>query len=306
MPAWTSFGADPPDRAALSVVGCGGAGCNALLDLPPTAGVEPVALNDYPHPSLEAVPRRVLTRTQPLEGIAATHPKATKRLETDVERDLAAHLRPAGLVVILAGLGGDTGTWAASIAARVATLLGATTLAVATLPFTVEGLDRRTRAREGFKLLHARAHAVLPFANDGLLKVAPNLPILKAFQVMDHILLKPLTDLSRVLTVGDLPRLRRILQACRHWRVGIGEGRGEHRFYVAVDEALQSPWMDIPLEKAREALVFIEGQDLSRKECTDVLEELARACPAANVTWGAIDRQDKGMPAVRVSLILGA
>jgi len=47
MPTVKSLGdAAEPERPAVKVLGCGGAGCNTLEGIPPIPGLEAIAVND--------------------------------------------------------------------------------------------------------------------------------------------------------------------------------------------------------------------------------------------------------------------
>ena len=72
------------------------------------------------------------------------------------------------IVFITAGMGGGTGTGAASIVAEVAQELGILTVAVVTKPFSFEGNRRMRNAEAGIKALKARVHSLIIILNDKL------------------------------------------------------------------------------------------------------------------------------------------
>ena len=57
------------------------------------------------------------------------------------------------MVFVTTGLGGGTGTGAAPVIARLATELGALTIAVVTRPFKFEGKKRQQQAEAGLEAL---------------------------------------------------------------------------------------------------------------------------------------------------------
>src|SRR5436309_3613018 len=142
MPEARSFrGGTERPRAFL--VGIGGAGCNTLRVVPPTPGLDLLAVNDLPHPSMAGIRRRLFLEKAGLRDLAAMDEHAVRDLVTSAEQALAVELADAELVIPLAGLGGEMGSWGASLCARVAALKGATTLAVVNTPFSAEGSNRR-------------------------------------------------------------------------------------------------------------------------------------------------------------------
>ena len=85
---------------------------------------------------------------------------------------------------------------------------------------------------------------VITYSNDSLLKIAPNLPLRKAFGAMDIIMMAPVIELANALTMEDLLQVRSDFGACKHVRAGIGISSGLDRELRAVDEAFTSPWFD--------------------------------------------------------------
>ena len=81
---------------------------------------------------------------------------------------LAPLLAKADIVILVAGLGGGTGSGMAPYIARLARGAGAVTIAVVTLPFDFEGRRRRATASVAIKRLRSRAEFVLTFSNQEL------------------------------------------------------------------------------------------------------------------------------------------
>jgi cell division protein FtsZ len=81
---------------------------------------------------------------------------------------LAPLLAQADIVILVAGLGGGTGSGMTPYIARLARGGGAVTIAVVTLPFGFEGRRRRAAASIAIKRLRSRAQFVLTFSNQEL------------------------------------------------------------------------------------------------------------------------------------------
>ena len=245
---------------------------------------------------------RVLISEQELNTIATLDDSVVKAMETDAEKLIARELIGYDMVVTVAGLGGNVGGDGANAVARIAKMHNMATWAIVTLPFKAEGTHRRKASEESLKRMEKRSPAVLTFANDQLLEVAPNIPIRRAFDVMGQIMVKPLEAMSRILTKEDIRPLKEFLGRYRELRLGIGEASGEHRTFAAVIEALSSPWMKFDVESTRNVIVFINAAEVDEKLTVDVLHNVALRVPIADVLWGAfIDGEgDK----VRVSMLV--
>lgn len=275
------------ERVRAAIVGCGGAGCNTLRHVAAPAGVDRVAVNDAPHPTMAGVPRRVLLPSGPLEAIASLEEKAIPTLATGEEKELSNVLMDRDLVVALGGLGGEFGGWALGVVSRVARILGDTSLAFATVPFTAEGMLRRHLADAQMSVLRGRADGVVAFANDALLRSYPTVPLAKAFAAMGSIMARPAAALPAVLSRSDLVPLKRFLGRSKDWRFGMGGGSEKHRCFLAVEEAYASPWFTGRHEDVRQAIVLI-AQPLGASHADELLREVRLRSPQADVAWAVL------------------
>src|SRR3989441_10842810 len=221
------------ERARVAIVGCGGAGCNILRHVTSPARAIRIAVTDPVHPSMADTPSRVLVPAASLQAYASMDEKAVQTMETDEEKKISAVLLDRDVILILGDLGGELGGWGMSLVGRVARILGDATLALATVPFTMEGPIRRQLAEAQLQLLQKRVDGVVTFSNDRLLQVARDLPLTKAFAALGAIMARPASSLSDVLGRADVAPLRRMLGRVREWRVGVGGGAGEDRRFVA-------------------------------------------------------------------------
>src|SRR2546428_9541883 len=98
-----------------------------------------------------------------------------------------------------------------SLVGRVARILGDATLALATVPFTMEGPIRRQLAEAQLQLLQKRVDGVVTFSNDRLLQVARDLPLTKAFAALGAIMARPASGLYEVLCPAEVAPVRPIL-----------------------------------------------------------------------------------------------
>ncbi len=275
------------ERIRAAVVGCGGAGCNTLRHVPPAEGIERIAMNDVPHPSMVGISRKVLVPTESLKAIASLEEKAIPTLATGEEKDLSNALMDRDFVVALGGLGGQFGGWALGVVGRVARILGHSSLALVTIPFNAEGRIRRQLAEDQLATLQRRADGVVAFGNDALLRSFPTLPLAKAFGAMGAIMARPAAALPSVLSRSDLVPLKRFLARTRDWRFGMGAGVEKHRCFLAVEEAYASPWFTGRHEDIRQAVVLV-SQPAGASYEDEILREFRLRSPRADLAWAVL------------------
>ncbi len=284
MPDVVRMGQGEPERARIAVVGCGGAGCNVLQQVPADL-VTRVALNDAPHRSMVGIPARLILAQESLPGLAFMDEAAVKELESPEEKAVSGAVLHHDLVVPVAGLGGETGGPAAALVGRVCRILGIPAMSLVTSPFSAEGMNRRRVAEEALALLSRKVDGVVAFSNDELLTLAPQLPLTQAFQVLGAIMVRPLADLARAMTRSDVPALRDALRG-RRWRFGAGEGREKHRSFEAVEEAFTSPWFPRDHDLIDRLVVVASCADFGEPAAADVLHDLHLAAPRASILLG--------------------
>ncbi len=275
------------ERVRAAVVGCGGAGCNTLRYVTPPSGVERIAVNDAPHPSMVGIPRRVILAQGPLKDIASMEEKTIPTLATNEEKEISDALVDRDLIVALGGLGGEFGGWALGVVGRVARILGDVSIAFATVPFAAEGMLRWHLAEDQLSNLRGRADGVVLFGNDALLRAFPKLPLAKAFGALGAIMARPATALPTVLSRSDLVPFKRFLGRARDWRFGMGSGAEKHRCFLAVEEAYASPWFTGRHEDVRGAVVLI-AQPAGALYADEVLREVRLRSPQADVAWAVL------------------
>lgn len=288
MPVVKSLGdTTVPERPTVKVVGCGGAGCNTLRDIPAVPGLDLIGINDESHPSLVGIKNAVYLRTEGLKGIALSSEKVSKQLLTEQEKEIANHIRGADIVYIVSGMGGEMGTWAPTVVAKVARKLGILSIAMTTLPFRVESERRRVVAREGTDLLSRAADCLIVFSNDKILDIAPDLPITKAFYVMGQVMTSPILSFSRVVTKGDEKVLKEAFQECGQMRLGAGDGRGRGRTFQSVKEVFTSPWFeDVAVQDASVAIIFVSSSEAFAEDMDEVILDTKNRIPEADVFYG--------------------
>ncbi|MCG7845070.1 MAG: hypothetical protein MIO90_06540 [Methanomassiliicoccales archaeon] len=205
------------------------------------------------------------------------------------------------LMFIFSGLGGETGSCLSPLIAELAHY-STLTFASVCLPFSVEGVGRRSLAKEGLARLRSAADMVAVYANDPLIKLAPNLPLGKAFGVMDQIMLSLPMEMCQSLTAEALPQLKEHF-ARRELRAGIGYGMGFDKERLAVEDALSSPWFP-SAEFVPDGVFMMVTQGGMDRLCVEgCVKEVANALPVKRLLY--VSRLDPSLGLrVKVSLLL--
>ena len=301
-------------KTNIYVVGAGGAGNNTISRLNDIGieGADTITVNtDAQDLYYSQSDKKILLGRKTSGGLGAGgDPSIGEECAEETEDEIRESLEGADMVFVTCGLGGGTGTGSAPIISKLAKKLGALTVAVATLPFSAEGIRRRENAEQGLEKLQEAADTVIIIPNDKLLEVAPNLPLNKAFMVSDEILgraVKGITELitKRGLISLDFADIRSIMSGSGMAMIGMGESDSGDRALESVHEALSSPLLDIDISNATAALVNITGSsDLTLHEAEKIVQVVAdKLDPEANIIWGTqIDESLQNM--VRTTVVV--
>ncbi|PSP75168.1 cell division protein FtsZ [Halobacteriales archaeon QS_3_64_16] len=297
----------------IVVVGCGGAGNNTVNRLYNMGieGAETVAINtDKQHLQMIEADSRVLVGKSLTGGLGAGgNPEMGERATEMARGTVKDVLGDADLVFVTAGMGGGTGTGAAPIVAKIAKEEGAIVVGMVSTPFTVERA-RTVRAEEGLESLRSEADSIIVLDNNRLLDYVPNLPIGKAFSVMDQIIAETVKGISETITQPSLINLDYADMTAIMNQGGVavmlvGETQDKNKTDEVVKDAMNHPLLDVDYGGASGGLVHITGgPDLTLKEAEGIAQDITGRLEAdANVIWGARIREEyKGK--VRVMAIM--
>ncbi len=293
---------------AIHVMGVGGAGCNAVGQLRPEQfdGVQFAALN---------TDAAALLRN-PLRSKLMIGSRVTRGLGTggDLERGRAAAMEDAdkiralcegaGVVFVVAGLGGGTGTGAAPVVAQLAKESGALVLAIVLLPFDCEGAKRQRQAQLGFQELKQAADAVISLPNQKVFRlIDENTSLVDAFAITNDFVAQAVRAIYRLLTRPglinvDFSDLCSVTQG-KHSETSLAmaEAKGENRAREVLRKLLDHPLLENvrPLADATAVLVCIAaGAGLTMSEVNWIMEQVNRHCEHAHVMLGAAIDEELG------------
>lgn len=296
------------DRTETLFLGVGTAGGRILEafyrlcpDNPPAA----IALHtDAAFLDTLTVSRRLVLGGETAEGLrTGGRPEAGRRAAEAAEEALAPLGEEAHVAVLIAGLGGGTGTGAAPVLARRLRESGALVLALVTLPFFFEGPQRRKQAEKGLKALRAHADAVVVFPNQRMIDLfGATVPATEAFETAGHMTGEALRTLARVLEGRGLIRLNvadlraMVRSSGGTLAMAAATGQGDERVSLAVNRLLEHPLLEHGnvLASAGEVLVGVMGgPDLRLSEAQEVMDRLSpRVHPQAEIRFGVDVRSD--------------
>ena len=108
-------------------------------------------------------------------------------------------LKGSDLMIILAGMGGNTGTGGAPVVARISKDLGAWTIAIVTMPFGFEGKRRSVKAQKGHEQLKSIVDTTIVIHNNAILPLlSPSSTALDAFRKSDEIAYRGVKAFSNI------------------------------------------------------------------------------------------------------------
>lgn len=285
-------------KTNIVVVGCGGSGSNTIQRMAEEGivGAELYAINtDAQHLLNVRVPKKILIGRNRTRGLGAgSLPQIGQDAAQESKPAIEKAVDNADMAFITCGLGGGTGTGAAPVVAEIARDAGALTIAVVTLPFSVEGMVRMDNAEAGLERLRDIVDTVIVIPNDKLLEVVPHLPLQTAFKVCDEVLMRSVKGITELITKPGLVNLdfadvRVIMQKSGVAMIGLGEAEGENKAVESVQKALRSPLLDVDVSGATGALVnVVGGPDMTIAEAEGVVNEIyTRVDSKARIIWGA-------------------
>jgi cell division protein FtsZ len=292
---------DSTTTAKLKVVGCGGAGGNAVNRMIGAGlrGVEFIVANtDVQALNQSLAPHRIQIGANATRGLGAGgDPTVGRRAAEEDEGAIGDAVAESDMVFITAGMGGGTGTGSAPVVARIAKQTGALTVAVVTKPFMFEGRRRMRQAEEGLAELRAEVDTLIVIPNERLLAVVDkSCSLTDSFAVADEILLKATKGISDLVTVPGLVNLdfadvKAVMSNRGNALMGTGRASGGNRAVEAAQAAVSSPLLeDVSISGAEGVLVNITGgRDLTLHEVNEAAGVVVGAAgDDANVIFGAV------------------
>jgi cell division protein FtsZ len=287
-------------RTNIAIVGVGGGGSNTVMRCMEEGilGADLYAANtDAQHLLSVKAPHKLLLGRRVTRGLGAgALPQIGEEAAREAEEDLRKLLQGTDIVFVTCGLGGGTGTGGSAVVARIAKELGALTVCFVTLPFRGEGKIRMENAEYGLDRLRETADTVVAIPNDRLLDLVPRLSLNAAFTFADEVLMRAIKGLTELITKPGLVNLdfndiKTIMKGAGVAMIGLGESQamGDERALEAIDEAINSPLLEVDIGNATGVLVnVVGGPDMTISEAERVAEAVqTKVSRNARIIWGA-------------------
>lgn len=286
--------------AKIKVIGVGGGGGNAISRMQEDfqiKAVDFIAINtdaqdlDYCKAKHRIYIGKNLTR-----GLGTgMNPELGRQAAEENRSEIVESLKGADLVFITAGLGGGTGSGASPVIAEAARENGALTVAVVTRPFSFEGAQRNRIAQEAILKLKEKVDTLIVVPNDRIFSVIKkDTPIVKAFEYIDDVLRFSVQGIAELIAMPgiinvDFADVKAIMKDAGSALVGIGLASGQERAINAVDQAVNSPLLEVSIDGAKGILFAVSGgKDLRLNEVHDIAKVIGESAdPAAKIIFGA-------------------
>ena len=290
-------------EAKIKIVGVGGAGVNAVsgLKLEDLGDVGIAAINtDAQALAHSTVREKLLIGGGVTRGLGAGGEVELGRAAAEGDREaITVLLGKMDLIILVVGLGGGTGSAAASIVAEVAAKSEALVLAFATLPFSFEGARRKRIAEDGMAELRKVVHGLIPLPNDVLLQEGEeDMSVLNAFAVADRWIGLGVHSLCAILLQQglinqDLASLRTVFQNQGGKTIfATGHAAGDDYVKAALDDLFLCPLLHIgarPAQLDRILVNVIGGEDLGIAKVNEVISQIAQRFESrTDIVFGAV------------------
>ena len=293
------YGQVTTNSAVIKVLGIGGGGCNAVNSMisANVSSAEFIAINTDNQALMLSKADKCLQIGEKLtKGLGAgSDPNVGEAAAEESKEQITELLQGTDLLFIASGMGGGTGTGAASVIARIARELGILTVAVVTKPFSFEGRVRNDNANKGIANLKKYVDTLVVIPNDKLLQfLPPQTGMLDAFKVADDMLRQGIVSIVDLIATPSLINLdfadvNTVMRNQGLAHMGIGRAKGENRIIEAVRQAVSSPLLETTIEGAKSVILNVTGgKDIMLTEINEasmlvqgIIDE------SANIIFGA-------------------
>jgi len=297
----------------IKIVGLGGAGVNTIFRLSreKIPGVELIAVNTDSQSLVKSfVSKKILIGKNTASGFGTgMDVKLGERAVKESYKELEQAILPADIVFLTAGFGGGTGTAAVPIIGEMAKKTGALTIAVITLPFSFEGMQRKKIANLGIQKLKDKVDGYVCIQNDRLSTVLKDKKTLEsAFENCDDILKEAIKGISDLISYpgiinADIADVYQILKGSGKILLGVGRAKGEKSVQTATLRAANSPLLEPHTKDYKGILLNIFGkEDLTLEQLNSAADFIKRAAtPNTKIVFGV--SEDKSLDDKEVKVI---
>ncbi|MFR9564603.1 MAG: cell division protein FtsZ [Rikenellaceae bacterium] len=310
--------ATPAQQSIITVVGVGGAGCNAvnyMWDI----GIRNVGfmICNTDQQAIDCSPIENKIRLGD-NGLGAGNDPEQGRLAAvksiDVVRKQLEALNTK-MLFITAGMGGGTGTGAAPVIAKLAREMDILTVAIVTSPLLVEGQMRYDQAMRGIDELRKCVDSLLIINNENIqnLYLEDDPSAMEAFSKANEILGCAAKGIAEIITVTesyihvDFADVSKVMRNSGRAHMSVETASGDDRAVEVAKLSLSSPLLDHNhITGAKNILLNMavaNFKELKYSEVTKILNYIqnnARVIASdgevrtANIIWGMSEKPELG------------
>ncbi|NLY03433.1 MAG: cell division protein FtsZ [Campylobacter sp.] len=242
--------------AKMKAIGVGGGGCNMINHMI-KEGLDRIDLA-VTNTDAQALQNSLAkTKIQLGESLtkglgAGMSPELGKSAAEESYDTLKDALEYSDIVFVAAGLGGGTGSGAASVVAKAAKERQALTIGVVPTPFNFEGKKRQRIAKEAVEELKKECDSIIVIPNQKLLSIIDKKAVIKeSFKVVDDVLARAVNGMSSIILDSgdsdinlDFADVRKVMSHRGLALMGVGVSQGDNAAAEALKDAIQSPLLD--------------------------------------------------------------
>ena len=299
----------------ISVIGVGGAGCNAVNTMINSKVNNInflVANTDGQALSRSMAKTQIQLGKDLTKGLGAGSDYTIgEQAALETIDEIMMELDEVNMLFIATGMGGGTGTGAAPIIAQKAKEKGILTIAVVTKPFDFEGKKRMETALIGLEKLENSVDTLIVIPNQNLFRIANDKTTFsEAFQLADDVLYQGIIGITDLITSPgminlDFSDIKTVMKNKGQAMMGTGEYSGENRAKLAAEMALNNPLLDnSSIDGASSILLNIKGGlDLALFEVDEAASLVrSKVNENANIIFGSsIDENLDGV--INISVV---
>lgn len=311
----TGVSSEKEAPAAITVIGVGGGGCNAVIRMMRervVPGVKYICVNTDIKSLQQAKDATVLQIGERLtHGLGAGgDPEVGGKAAEEDRMTLKRAISRRDLVFITAGMGGGTGTGAAPVVAALAKETGALVVGVVSTPFSWEGRRRLEQAIAGVGRLKDQVDNLIVIHNDRLLQLlGKDIPMEAALRRADEAVMHGVLSVAELVNVPgeinvDLADVRAIMRMPGRALMAIGEYPEPNGALEAAKMAAANPLLDVAIDGAMGVLFCVNGgPKLTLGEVNDAGEFIAAKTNARGTIFFGMVNDPQMIDRVRLTLI---
>lgn len=248
----------------IAVVGCGGAGCNAIGSLGINAGgvARTIAVNtDAAHLlTVQAGKKLLIGRNITAGRGAGGNAEIGRSAAEEARKTVREELSGTDMVFVIAGMGGGTGSGASSVIASAAREAGAMPISIVTMPFSFER-GRRERAKDYLRELVHVSESTVILENQKIIELYPEQNVYSAFGLMNTLISDLVLNLSSTLVKPSLINVsygdfRSVMRTGKTSTLIFNENSD---IDVLVRGAVTKPFFQNTIKAAKGALIHVSG-----------------------------------------------